>query len=129
MDRLKERIAFADKAVTTLESVLREPERSALWRDACIKRFEYSFETTWKAAQRYLALQGTELASPKPVIRACFQSGLLDEMEAEAALAMVEDRNLAAHTYDEKLAEVLASRLPAHAKLLRAWVDRLARTA
>jgi len=71
----------------------------------------------------------TELASPKPVIRACFQSGLLDESEAERALKMVEDRNLAAHTYDEKLADALASRLPSHAGLVRAWLDRLARAA
>lgn len=52
-----------------------------------------------------------------------------EEREAEAALVLVEDRNLAAHTYDEKLAAALASRLPAHAKLLRAWLDRLKRPA
>lgn len=125
MERLRERIAFAEKAVATFEAILREGTQTPVQRDAAIKRFEYSFETTWKAAQRHLALQGTELASPKPVIRASFQAGLLDEAEAEAALKLVDDRNLAAHTYDEKLAVALAARLPAHAKLLRAWLDRI----
>lgn len=125
MERLKERIAFADKAIATLESLLREGGGTTVWRDACIKRFEYSVETTWKAAQRYLALEGTDLASPKPVVRACFQAGLLTETEAEAALLLIDDRNLAAHTYDEKLANALASRLRAHATLLRAWLSAI----
>lgn len=40
---------------------------------------------------------------------------------------MVDDRNLAAHTYDEKLADALVARLPGHATVLRAWLDRLTR--
>lgn len=125
MERLKERIAFADKAISTFEAILREGMHTPIQRDAAIKRFEYSFETTWKAAQRYHALQGTEIASPKPVVRASFQAGLLNEAEAEGALKLVDDRNLAAHTYDEKLAVALAAQLPGHAKLLRTWLERI----
>lgn len=105
--------------------LLRDHVPTPVWRDACIKRFEYSVETTWKAAQRYLALEGTELASPKPVVRACFQAGLLTESETEAALQVIDDRNLAAHTYDEKLAAALVARLPAHATLLREWLREI----
>lgn len=125
MERLKERIAFADKAIGTLEALLREPEENPVWRDAAIKRFEYSVETTWKAAQRQLSLQGTELASPKPVIRASFQAKLLSESDAEDLLRAVDDRNLAAHTYDERLAGELARRLPGHASALRRWLTAL----
>ena len=38
-------------------------------RDAAIQRFEHSFETTWKAAQRYLqVVDGVVVASPKAAI-------------------------------------------------------------
>lgn len=50
---------------------------------------------------------------------------MLSEDEASGLLAMVDDRNLAAHTYDEKLAAALAGRLHAHATLLRTWLERI----
>ncbi len=64
------------------------------------------------------------MASPKRSVRTSFQVGLLDEREAEHALALVDDRNLTVHTYNEDLAKALASRLGAHAILLRAWLER-----
>ena len=48
MDRLKLRLALAAKALATFQEVLSQP-KSAVIRDAAIKRFEYTFETLWKA--------------------------------------------------------------------------------
>lgn len=126
MDRLTRRLEVADRALATLEELAAEPF-SPLVRDASIQRFEYTFEAVWKAAQAVLQQHfGVELASPKPVVRACFENGLLTEEEARQALAMVDHRNLTAHTYDEALAEAIFSALPGYRVLLRRWLQRLA---
>ncbi|TSE25086.1 nucleotidyltransferase substrate binding protein [Tepidimonas sediminis] len=126
MDRLTRRLEVADRALATLEELAAEPF-SPLLRDASIQRFEYTFEAVWKAAQAVLQQHfGVELASPKPVVRACFENGLLTEEEARQALAMVDHRNLTAHTYDEALAEAIFSALPGYRVLLRRWLQRLA---
>lgn len=124
MERLNERLAQADRALRTLEALLTESDMAdRVVRDAAIQRFEYSFEAVWKAAQRYLrVMEGVEEASPKSVIRACARVGPLSQEDARVALAMVDDRNLTSHTYNEALAERIASRLPGYARLMRQWV-------
>jgi nucleotidyltransferase substrate binding protein (TIGR01987 family) len=123
---VKRRVALAQRAVTTLESVLHEP-KSELVRDAAIQRFECSFEAVWKATQRYLRdIEGVEAASPAAAIRAAHAIGLLDEPSARLALEMLGDRNLTVHTYNEALAEEIFARLPRYAALLASWFAALA---
>lgn len=98
------------------------PNPSDLERDAIIQRFEFAFEAVWKAAQAYLrAVEGIDLASPKSVIRACREIGLLDETEAMLALKMADDRNLTVHTYNEPLAIAIYERILQHQVLLANW--------
>ena len=59
-------------------------------------------------------------------MRASLRVGLLDEAQTRAGLAMVEDRNLTVHTYDERLANEIAARVPGHATLLRKWIEAIA---
>lgn len=128
MARLEERIETARRALATLDELAHEPPGKIV-RDAAIQRFEYSFEAVWKAAQLGLRERfGVELASPKPVIRASFENGLLDEEAARTALAMVDHRNLTAHTYNESLADEIFAAIPVYRELMRAWIDRLAGT-
>ena len=54
MDRLRERLSMAHRALATLGEVVAQPAPPPIQRDAAIKRFEYSVETVWKAAQLYL---------------------------------------------------------------------------
>ena len=76
MDRLRERLSVASRAVGTLRELTVPPGPSTVERDAAIQRFEYSFEATWKAAQRFLVIvEGVETGSPKSAIRACQQAG------------------------------------------------------
>lgn len=126
MDRLSERLELAAKALGTLREVAADSYDDAVRRDAAIQRFEYTFEATWKAAKLFqLEVEGVEVGSPKAAVRAAFQVGLLTEEEAERALGLVDDRNLTVHTYNEELARTLASRLPGHAELMGAWLDRM----
>ena len=102
-------------------AVLAKPTR--VERDAAIQRFEYSFEATWKAAQRFLQIvEGIEVGSPKAAVRSSRETGLLNPEEAEGALVMADDRNLTAHTYHERIAVAIFSRLPRHLATLEAWL-------
>lgn len=129
MERLKERLAIASKAIGTLEAILKEP-KTPIVRDASIQRFEYSFEALWKATQLYLRhMESLELGSPKAVFRASMQVGLLDAEQARVALRMADDRNLTVHTYNEDLAEAIYGRTAGYAplmsRLVRMMQDRV----
>jgi len=122
LERLKQRLATAKRALTSLDAVLREP-KTEIVRDAAIQRFEYTFEACWKAAQFFLKHQeGTDAGSPKSAIRACFQMKILNEEEARLGIAMVDDRNLTVHTYNEDLAEQIFSRLAGYCTLMNDWL-------
>lgn len=126
MERLRDRLATALRALETLEELLAKPHRTPVERDAAIQRFEYTFEATWKAAQLYLReVEGIEVGSPKRAVRASRSVGLFDAEEARHLLAVVDDRNLTAHTYNERLAAQIESRLPDHARLLRHWLEQM----
>ena len=126
MDRLKQRLSVADRAVATLRELALCSTPSRIERDAAIQRFEYSFEATWKTAQRFLTLiEGVETGSPKSAIRACQQAGLFSVVQTEHALAMTDDRNLTAHTYNERLAEAIFARLPQYLTTLESWLGTM----
>lgn len=126
MARLTERCEVAARALALLEELAAKSPLSRIERDAAIQRFEYTFESVWKAAQLYLQeIEGVQVGSPKQAARTSLQVGLLDEIETRNALRMTDDRNQTVHTYNEKLAEDIASRLPDHAKLLRVWLERI----
>lgn len=125
MARSEQRVATAFQALATLDELTDQPTDKIV-RDASIQRFEYTFEATWKAAQAVLLERfGVELASPKPVVRASFENGLLSEEEARTALAMVDHRNLTAHTYNEALADEIFAAIPDYRKLLRNWIEQM----
>ena len=111
MERLKERLKQTEKALNAFNEVLQEPY-SKIVRDAAIQRFEFTLETLWKLAQRYILLQnGIDAGSPKSVVRGCFQAELINEEQTEILLMAIDDRNLTAHTYNEKLAETIYNNL------------------
>ena len=119
MERLRERVELAGKALETLKELAGLGSPSAVERDAAIQRFEYTFEAVWKLAQRHLRIQeGIEVGSPKASIRRSRDVGLLSDREAEAALAMADDRNQTVHTYNEAVAVAIFGRLSGHLRVL-----------
>ena len=129
MDELKRRLALARRALGTLREVLAVPT-TAITRDAAIQRFEYSFETTWKAAQRHLRdAEGLDSGSPANVIRSAHAVGLLDEASARLGLEMVRDRNLTVHAYNERLADEIFARLRGYLDLMDSWLTAIERRA
>lgn len=123
MERLRERLSIARRALGRLEELSLEKTASDVVRDAPIQRFRYTFEAIWKAAQRFLReVEGMELGSPKSVIRAFLQVGLFNEDQARLALGMADDRNLTAHTYNETLAKTIFSRISRYVQPMHNWL-------
>ena len=119
MERLKERLAVAAQALATLNEALRLENPSTLERDGAIQRFEYTFETCWKACQQYLhTIEGKECASLKGCLRGMGEVGILTPEETSQSLMMVDDRNRTVHIYHEKVAREIHSRLPAYSRLM-----------
>ncbi len=57
-------MTVASLAVATLRELAMLAKPTRVERDAAIQRFEYSFEATWKAAQRFLQIvEGIEVGS------------------------------------------------------------------
>ena len=130
MERLRERLDTAAKALATFDEVESLNLPPVAGRDVAILRFIYTFEALWRALQRYLAVvEGTELGTPKACMRGARDARLLLDDQAEAALTMVNDRNLSVHIYKEELAKEIAGRLPHHLatmkSLLHAMTERV----
>lgn len=126
MERVKERLAVARKALLTLRELTDKPKLTEVERDAAIQRFEYTFEAVWKAAQLYLnEMEGVTANSPKSAVRASWQTGLFDEKTAQTALRMVEARNLTVHTYNEKLARSVYRQITGYVDILQEWLENM----
>jgi uncharacterized protein YutE (UPF0331/DUF86 family) len=127
MAGLERRLAEAAAALaTTLDEVVDQIERSLVERDAAILRLIYTFEAVWKVCQQLLAEhEGVEVASPNATIRAAQRLGWLSDEDAQAAISVGRDRNLAVHMYRGRIGTEIAQRLGAHADLLCRWLAAL----
>ncbi|MFZ3590072.1 HI0074 family nucleotidyltransferase substrate-binding subunit [Bacillus sp. DJP31] len=126
MERLQERLTSAYKALNLLQQLVSIQQPNDVERDACIQRFEFTYEACWKAAKQYLYdIEGIDVGSPKSVIRSCREMNLFQEEETILALKMVNDRNLTVHTYNEEVAIKIHANLKYYYPLLASWVQRM----
>ena len=126
MERIKERIQVARKALSTLRELTNKPDLSMVERDEAIQRFEYTFEATWKAAQLYLAeVEGVTVNSPKGVVRASWQADLFDEAASKLALQMCDARNMTVHTYNEKIAMTIYHQIEDYVGVFETWLSAI----
>ena len=95
------------KALTRLHEVLPMSETSIV-RDALIQRFEFTFETAWKAAYRWLRARGADVSEEAfAVLPRAFANRLLADEGAWNQLRKM--RNLTSHTYHEPFAVEVAA--------------------
>ncbi len=126
MERMTERMISAGQALERLHEATAKETLSSIEKDGLIQRFEFCFEILWKCGKDYLlSVEGLEAASPKKVIRLLRETDLFTPEEAEQALMMADDRNMASHTYDEKAAEELIKRIYGYEALLKEWHRRM----
>lgn len=112
------------QAIARLGDALTAPETD-LSRDAAIQRFEFCFELAWKVIQERARTEGLDCQSPKGCFKLAYKNSWIGE---EAGwLAMVEDRNRTAHTYDEALARTVYRRLSGYLPLFQSLAATLRR--
>ena len=118
---------FKSQQQLQIPSFTNRDEMYLTYRDSMIQRFEYCTELFWKYLKKYLEayVQQPLINGPAPVIRASFSAGLLNEQEAESALEMIKDRNMTSHIYKEEIAELLATKIPQHYRLMNMVAARL----
>ncbi|MBV9859604.1 MAG: nucleotidyltransferase substrate binding protein [Alphaproteobacteria bacterium] len=126
MARLETRLAEAEAALATLDEAVATLPRSLVERDSAILRLIYTFEAVWKACRQLLAdREGIDVGSPNAAIRAARRLGWLTDDEAQAAIEIGRDRNLAVHLYRAELGAEIEQRLAGHAAVLRRWLDAM----
>lgn len=109
-------------ALKRLDEALKE-EKTALNRDAAIQRFEFTIELAWKCIQKFLGEQKIICRSPKECLKESFKFGLIGD--DPKWLEAFDDRNLTAHTYNEKIAETIYGRLPDYLEIFNNLKDSL----
>lgn len=120
MERLTRRIQTAQQSLNTLAEILPDKNASTVNRDATILRFQIASGAIWKLLQTFLKeVHGTDIGSPKQAYRAAIDVNILNEEQISIALAMVDDRNLATHTYDESLADAVSNRVDNYFTLMQ----------
>ncbi|MEJ5166607.1 MAG: HI0074 family nucleotidyltransferase substrate-binding subunit [Thermoanaerobaculia bacterium] len=118
MEKLNFRIREFERALNSLKEVLKEPY-SVIVRDSTIKRFEYTFDLMWKSLKDYLNFsEGILCNSPKKCFREAFSVGIIDEEQTTMLIEMTDDRNLTSHTYIEKIAENIYSKISTYVNLM-----------
>lgn len=77
--------------------------------DLCTKRFEFTFEMSWKAIKRGLDYMGIEAAHPRACFKEAFAQGLITNQDVW--LEMIEQRNLTSHVYNQDEVKGILTRL------------------
>ena len=99
----------------------------SFYRDSTIQRFEFTLEIAWKSIKTFLLeKEGIECRSPKSCIRELFVTAHLNETQIQTMLQMVDDRNLATHTYHEALADEIFTAIGNYITIFILLYDELA---
>ncbi len=104
--RRSRRLENFRKAFDQLRQACGMNSYSDLERAGLIRVFEFSFELGWKTLKDLLFHEGFDEKTPRAVIRRAFETGHLDQADAELWLEALEKRNLLSHTYDEATAQL-----------------------
>ena len=122
---LEKKIADFKQALERLQESARkaneykEKEEYSFFRDSTIQRFEFTLEIAWKSIKSFLLeVEGVECRSPKSCVREFFSVEYLNQEEMSLFLEMIDDRNLATHTYHESLADDIFSKINDYIMLL-----------
>lgn len=118
MSKSKIKFEKFQKALISLEAVYLKPmqeDRTNI--DATIQRFEFTFELSWKFLKDFFFERGLDINYPKEIIKEAFSVNLIDN--ESLWIKMLRDRNMTSHTYDEKLADEIFSRIKLYVPQLR----------
>jgi len=96
---LKRSLERLESAMSSRESLFKEGF-SEFYLDIMVKRFEFTYEMSWKSIKRYLAFNGIDSTSPRSCFKEAYAMGII--ADESVWLSMIEDRNLTSHIYSEE---------------------------
>ena len=107
--RWRQRFRNFEKSYLQLHRTLDITTPSEAERAGLIQFFEITFELAWKLLKDYLEEQGFVVKSPKETIKQAFQIDLIEQ--GHTWIDALADRNLTTHTYDEKTALAIETKI------------------
>lgn len=87
-------------SVVDRQEEFNEQGYSDIYLDLVVKRFEFTYEMSWKMIKRFLDFTGIGCMNPRGCFKEAYSQGLIDD--EGVWLEMIETRNLSSHTYDEE---------------------------
>lgn len=116
LSSLRDALASLQRALIRWQAAGEQDEEL---RDACIQRFEYTFELCWKMLQRRLELdlpdaRSVDAMSFRDLMRSGGERGLVDDVAAW--MVFRDKRNITSHTYNAAKAADVAAIIPAFAE-------------
>ena len=123
MDKNQIDFSHVKKALDSLEDSINQPHTEYI-RDSVIKRFEYSYELSWKILKRYLSSDTNyQFTSIKDLYRDAGSSKLIDDVEEW--FEFHDFRNLTTHTYSEEISIDVYEIAPNFLKCAKELISRL----
>jgi nucleotidyltransferase substrate binding protein (TIGR01987 family) len=124
IDPLKKAFASFIKA---MERSLKDPSDLEI-RDACIQRFEYTYELCIKTIKRYIeqempSSENIDQLNYRDLLRVAFEAGLIDHIDCWFQYR--EARNQTSHAYDEIKAQAVYEVFPDFTEKARFFLKQL----
>ena len=126
--RWKQRLANYRRAFQQLSAAVDLADTrplSELERQGLIQAFEFTHELAWSVMKDYFAYQGnTAITGSRDAAREAFNKGLVED--GEAWTEMIQSRTQTAHTYNERVAVEIATRITSrYRRLFRQFLERM----
>ena len=126
--RWKQRLANYRRAFEQFSAAVDLAETrplSELERQGLIQAFEFTHELAWNVMKDYFAYQGnTAITGSRDAAREAFNKGLVED--GEAWTEMIQSRTQTAHTYNERVAVEIATRITSrYRRLFRQFLERM----
>ena len=122
-DKYNRNLKSFEKALLQLGDALEESE-SPIVRDACLQRFEFSYELLWKTLKVFLEeIHGVRAVSPRQVFKEAFALSIIDE--ELTFVEMIESRNTLSHTYNEEQAAKIYVKCGGYMKAMKTVLAQL----
>lgn len=99
------------KTLTELKSYLATPVITNRDRAGVIQAFEFSFEQSWRAIQKYAADRGSDVGNARKAFAFALANKWIEAADEADWLQMIVDRNQTSHTYQQELAIEILGRI------------------
>ena len=107
--RWVQRFSNFERAFLLLSSAIAIETPSVVERAGLIQFFEMAFELSWKLLKDYEEQEGITAKTPREVIKQAYQAELISR--GHDWMNALQDRNLMAHTYSEKTAIAVETKI------------------